>query len=397
MFRYICVFALLLSALDAEAQVNKTFTELFDSPKGSASIRSSVQQRQKRASQACEEDSKKLKSQLRSVQKQLPGVSVDSELRDDLHEQITTLEQSLHSQNRECDQEIPSRSAIELAKARLIDKWPGRREKAKRQSDKGVANERKHGNVEDIGFRNVGGGLEGQSKDLTTGEQAIRQMKGSGMMPVETQDSAMQRNVESIARRVAIHSDLRIPLKVTVLESNDIDAMGLPGGFLFVTSGLVRSCESEDQLAGVLAREIAHIAARHGANHSKRSLISKILVPAARVATGFLTGGTVSAGAYYGLTYGFQGLQSIVDRTLIGSGDAAQKEADQLGIQYAWNAGYDPKGFIEFLDSLAKKQEFSRSESWFKLKPSLDARLMDSFTEIELLRDRDYHLWHPGQ
>jgi predicted Zn-dependent protease len=214
-------------------------------------------------------------------------------------------------------------------------------------------------------------------------------MKASGMMPAEIQDAGVQRYVEHLARRIASHSDLRIPISVTVLESNDIDAMGLPGGFLYVTSGLLRACESEDQLAGVLAREIAHIAARHGAQHSKRSLISKILVPAARVATGVFTGGTVNAGTYYGLNYGFQGLQSIVDRTLIGSGNAAQKEADQLGIQYAWNAGFDPKGFIQFLDSLSKQREYSRSESWFQLKPSLDARLMDAFTEIQFLPVRD--------
>jgi len=397
MFRYLCVLVFIFSAMDAEAQINKTFAELFDTPKASASIRSSVKKRQNRAKDACEEDSRKLKSQLRSVQKKLHTISGDSDLRADLHEQITTLEQTLRNQNRECDQEIPSRSAIENAKASLNDKWPDRREKTKQKRENGAALQRKHGDVADIGFRNVGGGLEGQLKDLPTGQQAIRQMKGSGMMPQEIQDAAIQRYVDSLARRIATHSDLRIPLKVTVLESNDIDAMGLPGGFLFVTSGLVRACESEDQLAGVLAREIAHIAARHGAQHSKRSLISKILVPAARVATGFFTGGSVGAGTYYGLNYGFQGLQSIVDRALIGSGEAAQKEADQLGIQYAWNAGFDPKGFVQFLDSLAKQDEFSRSESWFQLKPSLDSRLLSAFTEIEFLPARDDHFWQAGQ
>ena len=139
----------------------------------------------------------------------------------------------------------------------------------------------------------------------------------------------------------------------------------------------------------MLAREIAHIAARHGAKNSKRSILARFLVPAAKVATGFFTGGPVSAGTYYGLTYGFQGLQSIVDKTLLGNSEGAQKEADQLGIQYAWNAGFDPKGFIQFLDALAKQHDYSRSESWFKLKPSLDSRLMGAYTEIQYLPARE--------
>src|SRR6185295_12604907 len=215
----------------------------------------------------------------------------ESETRADLHEQIATLEQAIRNQLRECDHDVPSRFAIELAKARLTDQWPKQREQTVLASRHGAAEKRKHGDVDDIGYRNVGGGLEGQSRDLPTGSQAMRQMKASGMMPAEIQDAGVQRYVEHLARSIASHSDLRIPLSVTVLESNDIDAMGLPGGFLFVTSGLLRACESEDELAGVIAREIAHIAARHGAQHSKRSFISKILVPAARVAAGVFVGG----------------------------------------------------------------------------------------------------------
>ena len=396
MFRYLCVLVLVLAAVDAEAQVDKSFAELFDTPKASASIKSSVKRQQNNANDACEKDLKQLKSRLTTAHRDLKqlnnGSSVGSNLlesRTDLHEQIGTLEQSVRSQVRECDHDIPSRFDIELAKASLADKWPDRRERIKLKADQGLGRDRKHGDVEDIGYRNVGGGLEGQLKDVSTGEQAVRQMKASGRMPSESQDANLQRYVESLARRIATSSDLRIPLKVTVMESNDIDAMGLPGGFLYVTTGLLHACESEDQLAGVLAREIAHIAARHGAQNSKRSLLAKFLVPAARVAAGVFTGSAVSAGTYYGLNYGFQGLQSIVDRTLLGTGEGAQKEADQLGIQYAWNAGYDPKGFIEFLDALAKQHEYFRSESWFKLKPSLDSRLMGAYTEIQYLPARE--------
>ena len=104
-----------------------------------------------------------------------------------------------------------------------------------------------------------------------------------------------------------------------------------------------------------------------------------------RASTGLLTGGVSNAGAYYGMDYGFQGLNVLVDRTLTLTNAQVQKEADQLGIQYAWKAGFDPKGFIAFLDSIAARKDYPKTDRFFMTKLSLADRLIDAFTEIQYL------------
>ena len=110
-------------------------------------------------------------------------------------------------------------------------------------------------------------------------------------------------------------------------------------------------------------------------------------MPVAQIATGLFSGG-INPGAYYGIGYGIQGLGGVVDHVLNGSNEGYQKEADQLGVQYAWKAGYDPRGFVGFLDSLAgdAKTELVGKE------PPLPERLLNLFSEIEYLRP----LKHPA-
>ena len=104
-------------------------------------------------------------------------------------------------------------------------------------------------------------------------------------------------------------------------------------------------------------------------------------MPLAQIATGLFSGG-LNPGAYYGIGYGMQGLGGVMDRVLNGSNEGYQKEADQLGVQYAWKAGYDPRGFVSFLDSLSGD---ARTDLVGK-EPPLPERLLNLFSEIEYLR-----------
>ncbi|PYS11762.1 MAG: hypothetical protein DMG15_16700, partial [Acidobacteria bacterium] len=115
----------------------------------------------------------------------------------------------------------------------------------------------------------------------------------------------------------------------------------------------------------------------------------KLFVPAAQVTTGLFTGGFSNAGTYYGVNYGLQGLGTLVDRALVEPVEKYQKEADQLGVQYAWKAGFDPYGFIAFLDSLAKDQSVSRVPTVFRPEEKLGERLLNEFTEIEYLPHKE--------
>jgi len=143
---------------------------------------------------------------------------------------------------------------------------------------------------------------------------------------------------------------------------------------------VILATHTESEFAGVLSREIARIAARHAARASKHSLASKMLLPIAQIATGFFSPGLNQA-AYYGIGYGMQGLSGVMDHMMDGAVEKYQKEADQLGVQYAWKAGFDPRGGVDFLESLEGKP----ATEFLSPNPVLRVRLLNIFTEIEYL------------
>jgi len=174
-------------------------------------------------------------------------------------------------------------------------------------------------------------------------------------------------------------------MRVTVLDSEEINAFALPGGFLFVNTGLIEKAETESELAGVIAHEIAHVAARHGAQLMKKAKIASIVYQAAQVAAILLTGGAAGVGLYYAMQYGFMGLGMALNLTLLGVSREYEEEADQLGVQYAWSAGYDPDGFITFFDKMASEKGYVQSASFFRTHPPFFERIVSTFSEIEYL------------
>jgi predicted Zn-dependent protease len=381
--------------LSPREQLERPYVALFDfaDPNYSShdvkSLRSEIEREQEEQTRACETEQSRLRTELKSSRtglKNLNSSPIDSAgaaaIRSKLHSDISTIELTLRDKKRECEHAIPARFEITRAKMRILERWPDERERTLQRISQGHARERKHGDIDDIGYRKL---TENQEKDIAVGQQAVRQMSSSKLMPAEVQSPLVRQYIQRLGTRIAQKSDLKVPLHVTLLDSAEISSIGLPGGFLFVTSGLIRACDTESELAGVMSQQIAHIAARHATRTSKRSFIGKMVVPVAEVTTGLLTGGVGNAGMYYGMNYGFQGLGVLVDRTLMASNNKGQKEADQLGIQYAWNAGFDPKGFISFLDTLAKDDEYSKTEAFFMTKPALKERILDSYTELQYL------------
>jgi Zn-dependent protease with chaperone function len=381
-------------------QVDGPFVALFEpldlqySSRDVKSLRSTIEKERGEQTEICRKDVKRYKKQLEWARKGLKALNAASArdtrtaagARSNLHSEIAALEINLRDKKQECEHTIPAIYEIKLSKVDLIERWPRQRDRTDRVIEEGRARQRKHGDVDDIGYRKL---ADDQEKDITAGEQAFRQMSASGYIPPQIQDSSVRNYVQDLATKIARRSDLKIPLHVSVLDSADINAIALPGGYLLVTSGLVLACETEAEFAGVLSQQIARIAARHATRVSKRTIMTKALVPAAQVAAGLLTGGVTNAGAYYGMDYGFQGLNVLTDKTLAHTNSKAQKEADQLGIQYAWNAGFDPKGFISFLDSIAKNKDQSHTERFLLTKPELGERLLDAFTEIQFLPNRE--------
>jgi beta-barrel assembly-enhancing protease len=304
--------------------------------------------------------------------------AAEAKQRAELHTEIAALERCIRDASIERERTIPAAYERKLAKVWLAEHWPARRDEVLQQIEEGQARDRRHGDAEDIGYRRL---VKNPEQDVPAGEQAARQMIAGGWLPFELQDNEVQAYVRTVAARIAANSDLKVPLRVTVLDSAELKALALPGGYLYVTTGVIRAAQTESELAGVLSREVARIAARHGTRSSKMAVVSKLFVPVTQIATGIFTGGAVSPAAAYGIGYGIEGLGGVLQHSLNGMNEKFQREADQLGIQYAWKAGYDPRGFISFLDSASETTD----SNFLTEEPSLQERLLNSFAEIQFL------------
>ncbi len=311
--------------------------------------------------------------------------SLEDPERRDLHCKIQNL-RILESQAQMlAEHAIPVAYENKKAKLELIEKWPQELERIKQEIATGAHHRRRFGDVKDIGIREL---VPGQERDVKDGQEALRQLKMTGLLPPELDNAAIKKYVNDLAQKIARHSDLRVPLNLTLLNSKEINAFALPGGFLFVQRGLLEAVEDEAQLAGVIAHEIAHVTGRHGNKLMKRATIASIIYQAAQVAAVILTGGAATLGTYYALQYGFYGLGLVLSLDLLGVSREFELEADQLGVQYAWNAGYDPSGFIRFFDKMATREGYVNGASWFRTHPPFFARMVQTRREMMFLPEK---------
>jgi hypothetical protein len=343
--------------------------------------------RLKREAQELERSLKDLRDQLRSLNREASADTPRAaEVRREIHCKILALEKQLREKELERKQGMPVSFDNKYAKVDLVEKWPARKAEVLRQVAEGKARQRPFGDVEDIGLREVG---KDQEKDIKLGEDALRDMKTYHLMPPEVDDKAVTTFVEDVALRIARNSDVRVPVKLTVLRSEEINAFALPGGFLFVNTGLLQKAQTEAELAGVIAHELAHVSGRHGARLLKRANIANLMYQMAQVAVMIGTGGFGTIGTYYLMQAGFFGLGMVLNLSLLGVSREFEMEADQLGTQYAWKAGYDPRGFISFFDKMASEKGYVQSASFFRTHPPFFDRIVSTLSEIAYLPARE--------
>ena len=373
------------------AYLQKSYLELFEL---APTLRFSTQEiRKQRESFSKGEEScvNRFKDHVKRYGKQLDTARIDlkktagqmsAEQRTTAHCNIQNLDLLQSEAEVLANQAIPTAYDNLSAKLDVIEKWPALYKQTQQDIASKAHLKRQWADVNDIGFREV---VKNQEDDIKRGQQAIEELKRAHLLPPEVEDKAIQDYVNTIAQRIARKSDLRVPLHVVVLQSKEINAFALPGGYLFIERGLLEAADDESELAGVLAHEISHDVARHSAKLMKRATIAGIFYQAAQVAAIVLTGGVGGIGMAYALQYGFYGLGMVLDLKLLGVSRAYELEADKLGVQYAWNAGYDPSGFIRFFDKIATKEGYVNGVSWFRTHPAFYERMVETQREILFL------------
>ena len=187
-------------------------------------------------------------------------------------------------------------------------------------------------------------------------------------------DPVVVEYVNRVGQNIVKNSDCKVPFTIKVLDADEINAMALPGGFFYVNSGLILACDSEDELAGVMAHEISHVAAHHAAREMTRMNYMQIgSVPLMIFTQGTWTG--------YGI---YEATQLAVPLTFLQFSRAFEGEADYLGVQYMYKAGYDPQGMVsifEKLDALEKHKPGALSKA-FSDHPATPDRITAVETEI---------------
>ncbi len=178
------------------------------------------------------------------------------------------------------------------------------------------------------------------SKEMAIGRQLASETDRESKFVT---DPIVTEYVNRVAQNIVLHSDAKVPFTIKVIDSDEINAFALPGGFLYINRGVIEAADNEAELAGVIAHEIAHVTARHGVEQaSKGELANYMSIPL--IFLGGWGGYAIRQAAGLAIPLGFLKFSR-----------GAEKEADRLGAQYMWASGYDPQAMITFFEKIEAK------------------------------------------
>ncbi|MBK7926516.1 MAG: M48 family metalloprotease [Bryobacterales bacterium] len=225
---------------------------------------------------------------------------------------------------------------------------------------------------DEIGNRDVGKGVNFYSleKEIAMGKGLAQEIERQAKI---VDDPVVAEYVNRLGQNLVRNSDVKVPVTIKVIDAEEVNAFALPGGFFFVNSGLLLRAETEAELAGVMAHEIAHIAARHGTRQATRGTIANM----ASIPLIFMGGW-----AGYGVR---QAASVLVPIGFLSFSRGFETEADLLGLQYLYKAGYDPTAFVDFFEKLQsdEKRKPGTMAKVFSSHPMTEDRIKNSQKNIQ--------------
>ena len=238
--------------------------------------------------------------------------------------------------------------------------------------------------VNAIGNRSVGHGLNFYSleHEIALGKQLSQEVEKQAKF---INDPIVLEYVNRVGQNLVRNSDAQVPFTIKVIDSDVVNAFALPGGFFYVNSGLILHADEESELAGVMAHEIAHVCARHG---TKQATKSDIIQVGAMVATIFIP----YTWAGYAI---YQGMNFAIPMTFLKFTRVDEAEADYLGLQYMYKAGYDPNAFVSFFEKVQadEKKQPGTIPKIFSTHPPTPERIVAAQNEIaKILPARDEYI-----
>lgn len=232
-----------------------------------------------------------------------------------------------------------------------------------------------------IGDRGVGKKLNFYSieKEQALGRELAQQVEQQAKLVT---DPVVTEYVNRIGQTLVRHSDAKVPFTIKVVDDEQVNAFALPGGFFYVNTGVLFAADSEAELAGVMAHEIAHVAARHATrNATKQDLWNFASLPL------IFVGGPVGAAIR-------QASGIVVPMSFLKFSRDSEREADFLGLEYEYAAGYDPTAFVDFFEKLEAQAKWKSGfiARAFSTHPMNDDRIRRAEAELERLPERDDYI-----
>src|ERR1700723_3671207 len=227
--------------------------------------------------------------------------------------------------------------------------------------------------VNAIGNRSVGHGLNFYSleHEIALGKQLSAEVERQAKF---INDPVVTEYVNRVGQNLVRNSDAQVPFTIKVIDSDVVNAFALPGGFFYVNSGLILHADEESELAGVMAHEIAHVCARHGTKQATKGEIINLASIPAMIFIPYSWAG-------YAL---MQGMQFIIPMAFLQFTRVDEREADYLGLEYMYKAGYDPNAFVAFFEKVSadEKKQPGTIPKIFSTHPPTPDRIEASQKEI---------------